>query len=60
MADILWVPVQEPATCPHCGRRLDINSTPVGEDEDGQIFTGECPEHGPMLIQVDPEEDNDG
>lgn len=47
---------EQPAACPHCGRRLDASDEPWDYDEDGPIYEGACPVHGVLFFQLDEQE----
>lgn len=41
-----------PVTCGECGRRVEIDTTPVDKDRAGPIYEGVCAEHGSFRWQV--------
>lgn len=50
---------EEPFCCPICGSRLD-NIVEVGADDEGPIYTADCPIHGEFHVQsVEDEEADD-
>ncbi|SKB49976.1 hypothetical protein SAMN06295937_100791 [Sphingopyxis flava] len=54
--EILVIGQDDAATCPVCGKRLDVCDRPISHDAGGPVYAGTCPEHGAFNWQVEEEE----